>query len=275
MSFSEDQQATLTLINQIGGSLSLVGSIFVVGCYIKLTAIRSFAFKLVLYMSIATLFLSCSAIIGETQNPAWCKVQAVLMSYFELAALCWAGLIAFVLHMAFLLGKETFKVSHVPMYHGHFLAAGWGFPLVLTILPATTDSYGEAGGWCWIIDDSAVDIMWRFIQFYVPLWIIMIYCGYVYYKVAEKFKESEGADAAPIRRLKMYPLVLVICYFWATINRVFQAVSGGQTVFFLSVLQIAFSSPIGFINALIYGYTRQVRTQLKGLCTGDLEAEYV
>lgn len=44
-----------------------------------------------------------------------------------------------------------------------------------------------------------------------------------------------------IKRLRLYPLVLVICWSWATINRVHEAFDpAGTTVFWLFMLQYAF-----------------------------------
>lgn len=285
MTFTDEQNAALSVINQVGGCLSLLGSSFIIICYLKFVNLRSFAFKLVCYMAIATFFLSIAAIIGNNHSHTICVVQAIIMSYFETSALIWAFLIAFVLHQAFLNLKETFQARMIDTYRNHFLLAGWGYPLLFTILPMTTNSYGEAGGWCWIIDDNPIDIVWRFLQFYIPLWMIMIYCMWVYIRVAREFQRQAqeleleenaptGSKKTPVgQRLKLYPLVLVICYFWASINRVYQLFSGGQTVFFLSVLQSVFSSPLGLANAIVYGLTGQIRSAVKReLCgTADLE----
>ena len=50
----------------------------------------------------------------------------------------------------------------------------WGVPLVLTLLPAATLSYGNTGGWCWIKNTRAGGF-WRFFQLYLPLWFVMGY----------------------------------------------------------------------------------------------------
>ena len=45
--------------------------------------------------------------------------------------------------------------------------------MVLTILPMFTGSYGPAGVWCWI-QKTGIANVWRFVTFYVPLYLCII-----------------------------------------------------------------------------------------------------
>jgi hypothetical protein len=61
-----------------------------------------------------------------------------------------------------------------------FMAVCYGVPLVLTIVPGVLKAYGESGAWCWIIDKFNY---LRFVQFYIPLWLAIVFNAYVYYVV--------------------------------------------------------------------------------------------
>lgn len=259
---TDDQDQALLTINLVLSVVSFLGSTFTISCYIKCHNLRSFAFTLVLHMAVGTLMSSVGYIVGGFSTGAVCAFFGAWISFWELGALVWAFLIAFVLHQAFLAENVTFKAGTVEKYLYHFLAFGWGFPLILTIGPATTGSYGDSGGWCWITDERPIDVAWRFIQFYGPLWIAMLYCAIVYARVARKFRMlNNGQDTGPVRRLKWYPLVLVICYSWASINRVYQAITG-DFQFWLSAIHIIFMSSIGLLNAIVYGMTQQVKDEV-------------
>ena len=84
----------------------------------------------------------------------------------------------------------------------------------------------------------------------------MGYCGWVYLRVERKLRAMQATQAVT-SRLKYYPLILIICYFWATVNRIWEMFFG--EAFVLAVLQVLGTSIAGLVNALIYGLTEQVR----------------
>merc|ERR1712166_631793 len=56
----------------------------------------------------------------------------------------------------------------------------FGYTSVMTILPFIGDTYGDSGAWCWINNSDAGKV-WRFLAFYVPVWLVMVAIGYMYY----------------------------------------------------------------------------------------------
>lgn len=58
---------------------------------------------------------------------------------------------------------------------------------------------------CWIKNGNGWDIAWRFIQFYIPLWTVMIFNMVVLYKVTSYIKlvtqVSQTGDSSPEMRL--------------------------------------------------------------------------
>ncbi len=74
----------------------------------------------------------------------------------------------------------------------------WGGAFILTLLPLTTDSYGDTGAWCWILSEDGADVAWRFIQFYIPLWLCIGYSTYVYVAVTRKMRQLVALAAMQV-----------------------------------------------------------------------------
>jgi len=280
MAFSDSQQETLQLISLICCLFSFCGALLIIFCYLLFPHLRTIAFRLILFVSISDLFYSLSGFIPTDAASGVCYFQAVITQYFSLSAIFWTCVIARTLHLTFLLEKNASMISdNMRWYHGY----SWGIPGVLTLIPALTDTYGESGdGWCWLTDTLAGLIL-RFLTFYVPLWIIVLYVCWVYYRVYQKMKANaqpppqnqtvayqnqepgpEGQQAEEVavrkgvvRRIKYYPMVLIVCYFWASINRIFTIFVA--PVFVLSILHLIGIRIRGFVNSMVYGFNPMVR----------------
>ena len=61
-----------------------------------------------------------------------------------------------------------------------------------------------------------------------------------------------------MRRLGTFPLILVGCWFFATVNRVYELFDAPPSLL-LYVLQVVTSSLMGLLNALVYGMAPSVR----------------
>jgi len=103
------------------------------------------------------------------------------MNFFDLATVGFTLNIAWSLYLAVVLQTRT--PSPTKTYAGI-----WGGALVLTSLPLITHSYGQSGPWCWIRSDAPVDVAWRFVSFYVPLWCAIGLNSYLYFAVFTTLK---------------------------------------------------------------------------------------
>eukprot|EP01006_Ploeotia_vitrea_P026309 TRINITY_DN59281_c0_g1_i1.p2 TRINITY_DN59281_c0_g1~~TRINITY_DN59281_c0_g1_i1.p2 ORF type:complete len:284 (-),score=133.68 TRINITY_DN59281_c0_g1_i1:48-899(-) len=230
-------------------------------------------------ISLSDVFYSIGNMMANpSEGSAACYIQALLISYFELSSMFWTVAIAYTLHQTIIKGNMSFATHDLQANMKLFHQLCWGVPLVLTILPFTTDSYGRAGAWCWISTerggDAAAGTAWRFIQFYLPLWACIGYNSWVYFHVSKKLvvlRQSipeSGGDANArsyqmLERVKFYPLVLVLCYLFGTINRIYQIF--GNPVFWLAVLHTLGASSQGIGNSIVYGLTPAVRSAFLGL----------
>lgn len=281
--FTIAEQGNLEIANVTTSSFSLIGSLFIIIIYLRVRELRSFAFRLVFLTAIADFFFSLGGLLGDAggnpetfvgANTELCLFQSFIISYFQLASLIWSVSIAFTLHMGFLKRRVDFNPKEVYKHEKKYHLVAWTYPLVMAILPFTTNSYGDEGGYCWIQSHSE-HVSWRFIQFYVPLLIAIIYNAYVFFNVWIKIREytqfdDDKAKAKMVARLKFYPLVLVVCHLFGFFVSIQEVVTGGRDFYDLSMMYLIFSSLQGFANAFVYGLTPDVQSKVFP-CLGQKE----
>ena len=140
-------------------------------------------------------------------------------------------------------------------------------PIIIFSRPYWTGDYGSAGHWCWItLENSSVrgNIL-RFALFYVPLWTVIVYNSYLYYKIIQYLNQLiPGAfDDSLVTRLRFYPLILVACYIWSTIYQVVLFADCTANLAFLNIMSVAFKNLVGFFNAMAYGFNENIQHILK------------
>lgn len=249
-------------------ALSCVGCCFVCFVYFYFSDIRSFAYRLVLYMSLMDIGHAIGFFLPESPE-SLCRAQAMITSYFSLAAVLWTAALAFTLYNAVVRRKD---IAHLELKLAVFAN---GLPLLVIIPPIVENSYGQSGGWCWIKatgSDYVNGTFWRLMTFYVPLWLVIAFNLFVYVSVIRYLRQQvqlmllpDASSARLVRRLKLYPGILIVCYTLPTINRIYQIIAQGGTWTPL-VLVSGFTMCItGFLNAIVYGLTDTVRERLIGL----------
>ena len=97
------------------------------------------------------------------------------------------------------------------------------------------DTSDEDVAWCRFEFSNSANLL-RYITIYVPLNLIIIYVSYVTYKVHKEVvvfmsKDQESNERyAHVKRLRLYPLALILCYFWGNVNRLYTLGTDGQSV---------------------------------------------
>jgi len=261
MGFNGQQHDALLGISVAFSLLSFFGVLLIVVSYLSFPKLRSFSFGLVFYMSLADLGALFSYLLGSPSEGGVCRFQGFIQQYFELSSIIWSAVIAFTLYRAVVKLQDSASLSKT------YLTLGYGVPLLCAFLPLFTNSYTNTGAWCWISTQQAVGQVWRWLLFYGPLWSCIAFNAYAYYLTEKKMKsmfETQDAEMpdkykALIKRLKLYPLILVVCWFWATINRLQNAFNPNNEVFWLYVLQVLFRSLQGLLNCVAYGLQPNVR----------------
>lgn len=141
-----------------------------------------------------------------------CMIQALIFQYFGFAKLSWSFVVsiwmiwilvlrktstllmyvimlcyrALALLFAFVGAQQTNDTHTVnsPLYaafalilHTHRIeiashVIAWGLPIIVTVVPIITKSYGNLGKFCWIKNDQIGNWL-RFGLNYIPLWVII------------------------------------------------------------------------------------------------------
>jgi len=198
-----------------------------------------------------------------------CILQGFLSQFGSLSSILWTMVISHILYATLVLRK-----ANVSRRIGRVLLFGYGVPLLAAFIPYWTGDYGSAGHWCWItLENSSVrgNIL-RFILFYIPLWGVIVYNCYLYYKIIQYLNQLiPGAfDDSLVARLRFYPLILVVCYLWSTIYQVLLFYDCTANLAFLNITSVAFRNLVGFFNALAYGFNENIQNLLskkvRGFC---------
>ncbi|GAB5361410.1 hypothetical protein AAMO2058_000710900 [Amorphochlora amoebiformis] len=247
MGLSDEQLATIQTTNQVVSSLSFLGSLGIIALYLKYPQLQNFSNALVLCQATAELFYSISNFIGNpTDGSAACYIQAGMQSYFILSAVFWNGILSYVIHNAVNYPEKILGISKkMPRYHGYC----WGIPFIATLLPAATLSYGNSVGWCWI-KSSQAGSFWRFFQFYAPLWCVMGYNVKVFISIRKTLAGVKGLVTD--NSLVFFPMILVFCWFFASINRIQNIAQPDNPKYPLFMLQVLFGNLQGFCHFLAY-----------------------
>lgn len=268
-----DETTSVRMVSLVCALFSIAASLCTILLYRRHKDLQTFAFRLVYFTAICDLGSAIAAILGvlymATDSSALCFLEAVLSHFFNISSSLWTVAISYTLHTVLLQGSEDADRLG-PLFH----RSVWGVTSIATLLPALTNSYGESEGMCWI-DNSVAGTIWRFLAFYLILVAGSVFVIWVAIRVQRQVNVWEGhprleddsaqqsvdARLSSLRRMRLYPLALVVTWFFALVSRLSQLAA--DPVFGLVVLHVAFSSLLGVFNAAVYAMTPQVRAKLR------------
>ena len=263
---SEDQHI-ITLTLYITCTLSIIGCIFIISAYFCLK-LKHFAYRLVVYLAISDLIHSICLMLPITEP--WCRMQAWLLEYSSLSSIFWSSLMAYSLYEAVI-----HLNSNIERYEKRYLVVGFFIPTLISSLPEISQAYGYSQGWCWI-DDHDHDFLYRIFCFYLILALVFCFNIFIYIRVWKKIynevlfnlqdEEASKQNSDLVLRLKLYPLVLLISYLPVLSKRVYETIFPGHYIFWMAWAAGVLMSLLGFFDAIVYGFGRDVRSSLKELC---------
>ncbi|XP_073526058.1 uncharacterized protein [Phyllobates terribilis] len=258
----------LTAVNTGASSLSLIGSTFIVLCYLLFKELRKFSFKLVFFLALSDMLCSFFNIIGDPSTGFFCYTQGYSTHFFCVASFLWTTTIAFTLHRTVVQHKTDVEDLE-PMFHLYV----WGTSLVMTVLRSFGNHHGHVGVWCWS-QTGRVGNVAHFITFYLPLWGAILYNGITYFQVihmlrnatrmavgmSDRTYQSDGrTDMRALNKWGYYPLILIGSWAFGTINRSHDLIHPGHKIFWLSFLDVGTSALMGLFNSIAYGLNSSVR----------------
>ena len=156
------------------------------------------------------------------------------------------------MYFTVVLGKRNLE-----QYYTYLLIIGYSIPILLACLlkkkiisktfffsPLIGDSYGEKSSYCWISNDSDIKtFLWSFMTFYVELWICIGLCLFSIIRVIRFLKKCniEAEELKSLYWLIYFPIILICCWTFATIHRIYNYLSSenNEVLTLLSVIFIA------------------------------------
>ena len=256
MQFEEDSELTYIVL-LILNLLSILGCLLILTIYILAKNLRVYAFTLVSYLAIIDILKSSSMLLPtykESSSNTLCQLQALFLQYFTLASFLMTTMMAVSLYLCVVSNYNN--IEKLKLY---FLLVTFVIPLIGTLCPYFASTFEKSPTWCSIGNHTS----WRFGFFYGPLWVINGLNLVLYTRIIKVLSNNVQSH---ILRLRLYPLILVLCYTPATIDRALQAMGYGP-YYFLTLGSGCGDALLGLINALCYGYTDHVRQFIaQGLC---------
>uniref|UniRef100_A0A7C9CXF8 G-protein coupled receptors family 2 profile 2 domain-containing protein n=1 Tax=Opuntia streptacantha TaxID=393608 RepID=A0A7C9CXF8_OPUST len=258
----------LVAVNTGASSLSLMGSTFIVLCYLLFKELRKFSFKLVFFLAFSDMLCSFFNIIGDPSTGFFCYAQGYSTHFFCVASFLWTTTIAFTLHRTVVQHKTDVEDLE-PVFHLYV----WGTSLVMTIMRSIGNHHSHIRVWCWSQTGLAGKVV-HFVTFYVPLWGAILYNGLRYLQVIRMLKnatrmaagmsdrvhQSDGRpDMRALNRWGYYPLILIGSWAFGTINRIHDFIEPGHKIFWLSFLDVGTAALMGLFNSIAYGLNSSVR----------------
>ena len=194
-----DESIVLTIISSVG---SIVGSLLIVGTFLRWKELRTVARMILVFLAIADLLTGIGYIFGaviyavyqrkrcnnssihdhmiystETYDTL-CEVQSFMTTLFPVASFLWTGNLSVYLFVS--LGLRKIKLAKKLMIPFHVTA--WGIPLVICIALLGMKKLGSSSNqsnsaWCWIKDDYAKNTNTSYDEAYVKYFVLEMVAG--------------------------------------------------------------------------------------------------
>lgn len=176
--------------------LSVLGSFFTIFTYILFPDSRTTSQIFAVWLAVGSIGFSVPSFLRGDANEekSVCVLSAAILSYFSLTTLFTAAIVARSIKSIF----NAFQSSTRPKFDiewWHWIVV-WVFPLFLTALPFTTNSYGENKDdkFCLIRTDfesGKKDIwgeIWEALILYLIVFAVVIYITFVYRSISRRLE---------------------------------------------------------------------------------------
>jgi len=261
----QHQQLIIIAARATTATLSLLGSVFIIGWMVLSGEIRNMATRLIFFLSLMFVIEAFSNILtipvwnGLGQNKELCYTQGIMMQFTQIAEFAWITVIAINLYLnvSFKMQTENFeKIYHICV---------WIFTCTCTTIPfIIDDAYGFNGLWCWLTDTQGKIFWWT--VFYGPLiciWVVVIVLYVLIYRAAQQNakalnlgQDQKNYTRAILRHSRAYPVIFIIFYTIPLINRFHDTISPDNNIFALVLLQVLTAPLLGFANAVAFCFSR-------------------
>eukprot|EP01038_Epipyxis_sp_PR26KG_P016425 gene16425-22396_t len=287
---------SIPISQQIPGTLSCISSLCVILTYIVFPDLRRLRYiELVTYVALNNLIASSGIALGPATSKSQsfvCWYQGFTTNFNYLSSVLWTVIITYQVWLVSYNGKVLSNLSWI---HG----VCWGLPLLVSLLPLTTNTYGkvdENSVWCSISNRSDSpkygEIFWVIFSFYIWLWISVFITILLLVSITFKLRRMAIIPQLirkTVYKLIIYPIILIICWTTASVAAIVNAANShnkhesydtNRGAVVLAVLQgflitVAFFILNPFIRykwkMLICQYIPCLKCLLDNICIGSID----
>ena len=253
--------ATYRVIAIVTGSLSLVGTLFIILSFCLFRKLRSsFGFRMVLCLACAN-FISAVQVIFQSANEhcynAACTAGAYMSQFGNLAGVLCVAYIGCYYFIG--IRRSTHSTAFSRRFDNrkevvlHTLM--WGLPGLFTIIAGAVGMFGVTGMWCWISSDFLIARVCMY-----DVWIFATYAWSIFLLIwVCTHQNTVDPRVRPVaRRLIYYVLVFFLCNIFTVVGT-FSFYLQREEKEWISIAIALFEPLHGFANAIVYGLNRNVR----------------
>lgn len=255
-----------------------VMSTFVVFCsYLTFPSLRTSIYRVITYLALADFIWELLVIVCQFDNDSFrCTMYAYLITSFQMSSVLWTIYIAFIVKDSILKQREYAPKHSCWVYP----VVCYIVPLAFSALPFSTNLYDSTDmTWCLLTKSSSlINTLWFFLTFYIPLLVGLCYCAFSYHFSSKIMRENLSViqlDVSElrkrlqyIRKLKSFPLILVVCWLPQGIAGIVILSTNSSIDFhYLSRACALLSCLQGVLNAFAYSYSSTLGYYLRSrLC---------
>lgn len=268
---NNESYSWLYILEIVLGTISCTACSITIIIFFIRKDIRTFAFELILYLSIACLGSTISYLIIYINddddiigiNMPICLGQAFSMLLFESSQILFATLISYYIYKEIKPYKSRDDISTFTR-RIIYLSIGFGIPLTVCIIALSLDLLGPSGKYCWIntINPSLGAKIYELLDHFF-IWCLIATNFIIAIKV-KRLSLSEN-DSEFVKTLIVYPIISMISWLPATINRILLFFDVKIAAFSVIYIILNHLEGIAYIFASSYNSKKFKNTILK-LC---------
>lgn len=224
-------EQSLSLMMTACSVASVACSALVVFSFIRFEELQKLRFvELVFYVMVNTMMASVGTALGVVESgSAACWFQGLSTNANFLSSAFWTATIAYQLTHIRRKGKvlEDLRYFHL---------LNWGLPIVMALLPLTTNTYAQSNGWCFIGESAASPawglLAWTLLSFYLWQWLCILATLYLLLSIYISSRDEvvHSIFKSSINKLACYPLVYLLCWIPASLSDFHRRSNGGRYV---------------------------------------------
>lgn len=267
-------QETLIPLTYVISSLSVLGSLFMIFCYLFVSELRSMPiFAFVANLAFADLLLTIDG-IPNLINPQtslvdglYCEILGGIRQLNYASSYLWAFTFGQIMWNFYKGDYRTHK--DIQNNYTKIFIINWSLSLFTAIIPFFFNAYGPSLLFCWLsesIHGIEYILLTGFLG-YLPgfiLGFILIYYYVVIIRHMRRNTKNKSEDAPDIIEMILYPSIFLLTIIFVGIDRVFFANYENNLI--IVAVHIILRQGQGFFNCLAYGMNSQVRRTLKKSC---------